>query len=95
MKVKLIMLANYLSIQLGAHLCVCGNFCAKNFKLFKSFKHTTWRSYFNMLILAQNNFGFSKNGILQITRRVWAVNLGSLGLDTLSGTETSKLCIIP
>ena len=36
---------------------------------------------------------FLKNGILQITRLYWAVNLESLGLDTLSNTDTSKPCI--
>ena len=42
------------------------------------------------------SFVLSKNGILQITCRVYlgAVNLESLGLIvTLSNTEASKLCI--
>ena len=37
---------------------------------------------------------FLKMASCRLHDKYWAVNLGSLGLDTLSSTETSKPCII-
>ena len=37
---------------------------------------------------------FLKNGICKLHDEYWVVNLESLGLDTLTNTETSKPCVI-
>ena len=53
------------------------------------------RKIYDLLLSYLYNFGFSKKIAYCILHdEYWAVNLDSLGLDTLSNTETSKPCII-
>ena len=50
---------------------------------------------YDLFLSFLHNFGFYKKMVFcKLHDGYWAVNLESLGLDTLSNTETSKSCII-
>ena len=50
---------------------------------------------YDLFLSFLHNFCFSKKWhFFRLHDEYWAVNMESLGLDTLSNTETSKSCII-
>ena len=54
-----------------------------------------FQKIYDLFLPFLHNFGFSKKyGILRLHDEYWTVNLESLGWDTLSNIETSKLSII-